>query len=152
MPSLLFILPICTYTCVCMYVQVSAMLRSRQAESGVSGPGPDLQAPASSSLDWLRAAVPPVLHARVWLPRPPPVCVRSVQNISRARPVRLTPDCLSLCWSLSLRARLACLLSLSGGPRRARAEADQAQASTATYLPSSPSQTTAKSFTQHSKF
>ena len=74
MPSLLFILPICTYICVCMYVQVSAMLRSRQAESGVSGPGPDLQAPASSSLVCLRAAVPPVLHAPCLAP-PPPACL-----------------------------------------------------------------------------
>ena len=102
----------------------------------------------------LSAAVPPVLHAVSGSPRPPPVCVRSVQNISRARPVRLTPGCLSSQAGLSLWARLACLLSLSlaPGPRQARAEADQAQASTATYLPSSPSQTTAKSFTQHSKF
>ena len=94
-----------------MYVQVSAMLRSRQAESGVSGPGPDLQAPASSSLDSVlqcRLCCTPCLA----LPRPPPVCVRSVQNISRARPVRLTPGCLSSQAGLSLWARLACLLSL----------------------------------------
>lgn len=136
-----------------MYVQVSAMLRSRQAESGVSGPGPDLQAPASSSLDSVlqcRLCCTPCLA----LPRPPPVCVRSVQNISRARPVRLTPGCLSsqAGLSLSLGAARLSSLSLAPGPRQARAEADQAQASTATYLPSSPSQTTAKSFTQHSKF
>ena len=87
-----------------MYVQVSAMLRSRQAESGVSGPGPDLQAPASSSLDSVlqcRLCCTPCLA----LPRPPPVCVRSVQNISRARPVRLTPGCLSSQAGLSLSGR-----------------------------------------------
>ena len=101
----------------------------------------------------LSAAVPPVLHAVSGSP-PPPACLCEI--CAKYQPGPACPPHAWLSelssWSLSLGAARLSSLSLAPGPRQARAEADQAQASTATYLPSSPSQTTAKSFTQHSKF
>lgn len=122
------------HACICN-LTVSAIARSRQvAQVRTCRLGCVLQSP-------------PVLHSVSPSPSLPPVCAK-YQPGPGCPPVSLP----SSAWPLSglWWARLA--FSLSGGPRRTRAEADQAQASTATYLPSSPSQTTAKSFTQHSKF
>ena len=124
----------------------SAMVRSRQAESEsvaqvricrlCSQPVPVsvLQSPACAA------------HSVSCLP-PPPLCAKYQPARPGLSPVSAPDTEAGLCW-----ARAAPVSSLKPG-RAVRAEAEQTQASTAvTYLPSSPSQTTAKSFTQHSKF